>query len=78
MARTKVSHQTVYHMLEKMSAHEIDHDHADRILDLMMKGNREEWYNRRGWTNEQVLARVINLTEQAERRIGHETGCYSH
>ena len=77
MARTKVSHQAVYYMLEKMSAHEIDHNHAENILRLMMKGNREEWYNRRGWTNEQVLARVINLTEQAERRIDHETGYYA-
>jgi hypothetical protein len=32
------------------------------------------WWKHRSWTLEQVVARFVNLRDQAERRAAHDTG----
>jgi len=34
----------------------------------------EWWWKHRSWTLEQVVARFVNLRDQAERRAAHDTG----
>jgi hypothetical protein len=68
----KVDWSKVERLIDSMSG--IDHDTAEYVLSDMQRNT--EWYNRKGWTNEQVIARVVNMTEQRERRVSHETGYY--
>lgn len=70
--KAKVNWQKVEKMVHEMR--DIDHADADRIMFRLEQNS--DWYIRKGWTTEQVVARVVNLAEQRARRVSHDTGYF--